>query len=255
MDGETRWLLRGVGGRVQAGTAVAVIGPSGAGKSTLLSLCNLMQTPDAGEVHVFGREVRDWDVRSLRRRVGLVMQQPVMLPGTVRDNLVAAARLHGAPEPDVSAILSEVGLPPELAERPARDLSGGQKQRIALARTLVNRPDILLLDEATSALDRESAAIVEALVMRRVREQGLTAVWVTHDLEQARRIGDEIWLVAEGCVVERGPAAQVLAAPRTAWGRRFLLGTAAEEADGAPAGRDEGMLAHGTEHREEGTRG
>lgn len=223
-DGRDRTLLQDVRGAVRAGTIVTVVGPSGAGKSTLLALCNLMQTPDAGEVFVWEREVRQWPLRALRRRVGLVMQQPVMLPGTVYDNLAAAARLHGEPEPDGRALLDLVGLPEDLLQRPAAELSGGQKQRIALARTLANRPDILLLDEATSALDRASAAAVEELVVRQVRERGLTVLWVTHDLAQARRIGDETWLVVDGRVVEQGPTAALFDGPKTEWGRRFLLG-------------------------------
>ncbi|MBX5436034.1 MAG: ATP-binding cassette domain-containing protein [Alicyclobacillaceae bacterium] len=224
VDGRDRHLLRGVNGSVTPGRVVTLVGPSGAGKSTLLSLCNLLQTPDEGAVFVWGWEVRQWPVRELRRRVGLVMQQPVMLPGTVADNLAAAARLHAEAEPDNRGLLRLVGLPAELLARPAGALSGGEKQRIALLRTLANRPEILLLDEATSALDRESAAVVEELVLRRVRDEGLTVLWVTHDLALARRVGDETWLVVDGRVVEQRPTAAFFDDPQSEWARRLVRG-------------------------------
>ncbi|MCL6637798.1 MAG: phosphate ABC transporter ATP-binding protein [Alicyclobacillus sp.] len=218
-----RCVLDRLNGRVATGTLLTLVGPSGAGKSTLLSLCNLLQTPDDGEVWVLGREVRDWPVSQLRRKVGLVWQQPVMLPGTVADNLALAARLHHEPPADGAALLCRVGLPADLLHRPAHELSGGQMQRVALARTLANQPDILLLDEVTSALDREAADVIEKLIVEWVNSEHKTAVWVTHDTEQARRVGHETWLIAEGRAVEQAPTAQFFTAPQTVWGQRWVL--------------------------------
>ncbi|WP_067933855.1 ABC transporter ATP-binding protein [Alicyclobacillus kakegawensis] len=215
-------ILTEVSGRLARGRVLTLIGPSGAGKSTLLSLCNLLQTPDVGEVFVWGREVRSWPLAELRRRVGLVMQQPVMLPGTVADNLAVPSRLHGRPQADGHRLLQQVGLDPSILQRPAEELSGGQKQRVALARTLANEPDILLVDEGTSALDRESAGVIERHVRCLVTSRCLTVVWVTHDLEQARRVGDETWLIDNGRVVEQGTTEAFFEAPQTEAAKRFL---------------------------------
>jgi putative ABC transport system ATP-binding protein len=227
-----RQVLRGINGRVESGRIVTLIGPSGAGKSTLLAICNLLQTPDEGKLWVWGREVRDWRPTDLRRRVGLVLQQPVMLPGTVADNLAMAPRLRGEAAPEAAEQLRQVGLPPDLAARPAADLSGGQKQRIALARTLANQPDILLVDEVTSALDRESAQVIEQLIVHLAKSRSLTVLWVTHDLAQAARVGDETWLLAAGEVVEQTPTREFFTEPRTEFGRRYLRGQSGQSADG-----------------------
>ncbi|WP_067928722.1 ABC transporter ATP-binding protein [Alicyclobacillus shizuokensis] len=233
-------ILTGVSGRLARGRVLTLIGPSGAGKSTLLSLCNLLQTPDMGEVFIWGREVRTWLLAELRRRVGLVMQQPVMLPGTVADNLAVPSRLHGRPQPDGYRLLQQVGLDPSLLQRPAAELSGGQKQRVALARILSNEPDILLVDEGTSGLDRESAEIMERHVRRLVASRSLTVVWVTHDLEQARRMGDETWLMDKGRVVEQGITEAFFEAPQTEIAKRFLrAGLRADRRTLAPGEEDE----------------
>jgi putative ABC transport system ATP-binding protein len=225
-------ILHDVTAEVPDGAIVAVIGPSGSGKSTLLSLCNLFCTPTRGQVFVGGREVRDWVPAQLRREVGFVFQTPVVVPGTVRDNLELGPRLHGERLVDAAASLREVGLTEDLLERPADTLSGGQRQRLALARALANRPSVLLLDEVTSALDAAAAHAVEALILRLRAERGLTVLWVTHDLDQAQRISDLTWLVVDGRIVEARETEAFFANPQTDEARRFLRGDSRGEGDG-----------------------
>ena len=133
-----------------------------------------------------------------------------------------AARVTSASSP--TALLRRVGLPPEMAARPAGELSGGEAQRVALARALANRPEVLLLDEPTAALDPTASRQIEELLRRLADEGELTLVYVTHDLEQARRIGDEGLLLVGGRVVERGPLADLLADPGTETMRLFVAG-------------------------------
>ncbi|WP_018130379.1 ABC transporter ATP-binding protein [Effusibacillus pohliae] len=217
-------ILQDISGEVPTGKILTIVGPSGSGKSTLLSLCNLLLTPDGGEVRIHGKEVRKWDIPQLRREVGLVFQMPTMFPGSVLDNLALPARLRREELRRPEEYMESVGLSEELLSRKAEDLSGGQKQRVSIARALVNRPSVLLLDEITSALDPAAAKAIEELILRIRREQGTTILWVTHDLEQARRVGDLTWLLAGGRLVEARDTQSFFEQPEADLTREFLHG-------------------------------
>jgi putative ABC transport system ATP-binding protein len=201
--------LLGVSLAIARGRVTAVVGPSGSGKSTLLRLLNRMEEPSAGTVSFRGRPLPEYDVLALRRRVGLLMQRPAPFDGTVRDNLRT-----GAPDltdDEAVALLARAGLAAEFLDRDAaHGLSGGEAQRVCLARALAVRPEVLLLDEATSALDPFAAQVVERTV-RDLAADGMTLVMVSHDLGQARRVGQDLVVVAEGRVVAAGPADEVFA--------------------------------------------
>ncbi|WP_233095806.1 phosphate ABC transporter ATP-binding protein [Alicyclobacillus sp. SO9] len=224
VEGETtRLVLKNITGSVPEGETLALVGPSGAGKSTLLSLCNLLLTPDAGQVVVLGKEIREWSIPQLRRTVGMVFQTATVFPGTVYDNLNLGPKLRGEKVDDAQKWLHALDLPQNWLSRNAEELSGGQKQRIALARTLANRPKILLLDEVTSALDPTSTQIVESLIMNWRKDTGGTALWVTHHLHQARRQSTETWFLEDGELVETGPSEQLFTDPKDGRTRTFLL--------------------------------
>lgn len=223
-DGHSVEVLRSVTGTVHRGAVVTLVGPSGSGKSSLLSLCNLMSTPDAGTVLVDGREVREWQVQDLRRHVGLVFQAATMFPGTVKDNLELGPKLRGETLKDPETYLKRIGLGADVLTASAHELSGGQKQRVALARVLANQPSVLLLDEVTSALDPAAARDVEEWIVQLHNEQGLTLLWVTHNLEQARRVGTQTWLMVDGQVVEAAPTDAFFDQPTHELTRRFLDG-------------------------------
>lgn len=184
VEGDGGPIISAYSATIPAEGVTAIVGPSGSGKTTLLRLLNRLDDPDEGEIRYRGRDVRTYDVLDLRRRVQLVAQVPVTFPGTVADNVTAAA-----PGADVAKLLARVGLDGALAGREADRLSVGEAQRMALARALAVEPECLLLDEPTSALDGASRAGVETLV-RTLADEGHTMVIVTHDPRQASELAD-----------------------------------------------------------------
>jgi putative ABC transport system ATP-binding protein len=182
-------VLADVDARVPPRGITGIIGPSGAGKTTLLRLCNRLEVPTTGRVRYHGRDIADLDPLRLRRQVGMVFQRPALFAGTAADNLRVAAP-HAA-VPELAAALERVSLNPTLLDRPAATLSGGEAQRLCLARTLITGPDVLLADEPTAALDIAPRHAFERLARSLVND-GIVVLWVTHDLEQLRRIADEV---------------------------------------------------------------
>jgi tungstate transport system ATP-binding protein len=190
---------------IRRGEALAVVGPSGAGKSTLLRLLNFLEPVTGGEIRFDGQSVAGGDAAPLAvlRRITTVFQRPVLLKRSVEANIAFGLGLRGERNnaAAVRGILEEVGLT-HLAGEAARSLSGGEAQRMALARALVLRPDVLLLDEPTANLDPANVALIERIVARLGREQGTTFVFVTHNLFQARRMGQRVALLLDGRLVE-----------------------------------------------------
>jgi putative ABC transport system ATP-binding protein len=193
--GGTR-VLHGLDLTIESG-ATAVVGPSGAGKSTLLRLLNRLADPVAGSVRYRGADVRELDPRELRRCACLVPQLPALLDGTVAENVRYGPELAGR-EADVERALTLAGLDAGFAARVADDLSVGEQQRVMLARALALEPDVLLLDEPTSALDERTRAGVEATLALLVAQIGISAVIVTHDRAQARRLARRTVTLAAG---------------------------------------------------------
>jgi tungstate transport system ATP-binding protein len=209
---------------VEAGEILAVVGPSGAGKSTLLRLLNFLEPPSAGTLTFDGAIVPPRPPLALVRRVTTVFQRPVMLSGSVAENVAYGLRLRGqAPEPAVSQVLERVGLA-ALARHPAGKLSGGEMQRTALARALVLEPDVLLLDEATANLDPYNVGLIEDIVRAQNRERGTTVVLVTHNVFQARRLAQRAALLLSGRLIEAGPAETFFTAPEDPRTAAFVRG-------------------------------
>jgi putative ABC transport system ATP-binding protein len=185
---------------------VVLIGPSGAGKSTLLRLCNRLDVPSGGRILYRDDDVADLDPLALRRRVGMVFQRPTPFPGTVAENLrIAEPALTDAGAVDA---LERVGLDAGFLDRPATELSGGEAQRVCLARTLVTDPEVVLMDEPTSSVDRAARLALEALARALVRD-GVSVMWVTHDLEQMRRIAEHVLVVIAGRIAHASDAAEL----------------------------------------------
>ena len=190
--------------------ATAIVGPSGAGKSTLLRLLNRLADPGTGTISYRGRPLDSYDPLALRREVSLVPQLPALLEGTVESNIAYAARLAGKPA-DPGRCLRLAGLDPDFAARDVSKLSVGEQQRAMLARALVQGPAVLLLDEPTAALDHAARDAIEATLGELRRELQISIVLVSHDPEQARRLGEWVVRMEDGRVTDAGPLAEVLA--------------------------------------------
>lgn len=195
---QDRDILRGVTTTIAEDGITVIRGPSGSGKSTLLRLCNRLEVPTSGTILFRQDDLLSIDPVHLRRRVGMVFQRPTPFPGSVLENLLAAAPM--TPE-QAEQQLERVGLPADLLERDALTLSGGEAQRMCLARTLATGCEVLLADEITSSLDPEATARLEQLG-KELSASGTTLLWVTHDDEQAARMADHLIRIEGGRVVE-----------------------------------------------------
>ena len=201
-----------------SGRVTAVIGPNGSGKSTLLAALQLLIKPRRGELLLDG--VRMWDdPLGTRRRMASVFQEALLLNTSVRKNLETALSLHRVPRAQrrdrAQRWLARLGVG-ELAERHARDLSGGEAQRVSLARAFALEPEVLLLDEPFAALDAPTRAALIDDFAGIVRETGVTTVLVTHDRDEALRLGDQVAVLIEGTLHQMGPPQAVFSAPADA---------------------------------------
>ncbi|MCA0970088.1 ATP-binding cassette domain-containing protein [Halobacillus litoralis] len=202
---------------------VILFGPSGAGKSTLLYLFNRLRDPEEGSIYFQGDPIEDHPISSLRKKVGLVLQAPHLFPGTVLDNLKYGPALFNEwDQRDPKKLLEYVQLPSSFLEREVDQLSGGEQQRVSLARTLANEPDMLLLDEPTSALDNRTAEDIEDVLESLIEEQQLTMLMVTHNMRQARRLGNRGLFISDGALQEDGRIPDMLDAPSTEALSQFL---------------------------------
>lgn len=220
--------------QVAEGEVFVLMGLSGSGKSTLLRHLNRLVRPTAGSLKIDGRDISALDeseVRALRSRtIGMVFQHDALLPHrSVIENAAFGLELQGVPTRErrrrALEVLERVQLS-EWADRRPDELSGGMRQRVGLARALAADPRILLLDEPFSALDPLIRRELQADFLGLIRELGRTAVFVTHDLEEALRVGDRIGVMLDGRLIQVGTPAQIVTAPATEYVQRFVSGVA-----------------------------
>jgi tungstate transport system ATP-binding protein len=210
---------------IKQGEILAFVGPSGAGKSTLLRLLNFLETPATGEIVFAGMGVNGRVPLEMRRRVTTVFQTPGLLNRSVAANIGYGLRLRGQKlsPTQLDQWLERLGLTGLKKQRPGQ-LSAGEAQRVALARALVIRPDVLLLDEPTANLDPYNVDLIEKIVRQENEEQGTTAVLVTHNIFQARRLAHRTALLLSGRLVEIGETERFFNEPRQAKTAAFLRG-------------------------------
>jgi ABC-type polar amino acid transport system ATPase subunit len=227
--------VRGVSLEVDRGQVVVVIGPSGCGKSTFLRCINLLEEPSAGTLQVGDRTIdfsarhstpHGRDLARFRARIGMVFQQFDLFPHmTALQNVMSGpviVKKMRKPEAEAIArdLLAKVGLAP-FADRFPRNMSGGQQQRVAIARAMAMAPEIMLFDEVTSALDPE--LVGEVLdVMKQLAADGTTMIVVTHEMNFARDVADQVVVMDAGQVVEAGNAEEVLLRPKNPRTASFL---------------------------------
>ncbi len=217
---------------VDQGEVLVVIGPSGSGKSTLLRCVNLLEPIDSGRIFLEGEEItaKRVDVSGVRQRIGIVFQQFNLFPHLKAiDNVtLAARRVRHMPrrqaEMRAHELLARVGLEDKARQYP-HQLSGGQQQRVAIARALMMDPHVMLFDEVTSALDPELVGEVLIVMRDLANEMGMTMLVVTHEMQFARDVGDQLIFMDEGRIVERGKPREVLDRPKEERTQRFLRRT------------------------------
>jgi ABC-type polar amino acid transport system ATPase subunit len=225
-------VLDGIDLTVNAGQALVIIGPSGSGKSTLLRCVNLLEPIDSGRIFFEGEEITRKGVKrnAVRQRIGIVFQQFNLFPHLrAIDNVTLAARRVGkVPKEEAlkrgHELLERVGLPEKARSYP-HQLSGGQQQRVAIARALMMRPHVMLFDEVTSALDPELVGEVLVVMRDLARDMGMTMLVVTHEMQFARDVGDQLIFMDGGKIVEQGNPVDVLDRPKAERTRRFLRRT------------------------------
>lgn len=230
-----RWAVRGVSLATQPGRTIALIGPSGCGKSTLLRTLIGLETPTEGRVLLDDSPVAtpadcpaDW--RAVRARTGYVIQEGGLLPHlTAHRNVTLPLRGPAGgrvPASDIEARVTELAeacrLDPDMLTRFPAQLSGGQRQRVALMRALVARPDVLLLDEPLGALDPEIRAELQAELKGLFERLRVAVVLVTHDLAEAAYLADEILLLRDGTIVQRGSFDELRTRPADTFVERFV---------------------------------
>ena len=206
---------------IEPGPSTIILGANGAGKSVLMRLMHGLLAPTSGRV-----EWTSPERPGAPRKQAMVFQRPVMLRRSAHANVAYALKIAGIAEPQRGALVREalesVGLS-HLARRPARVLSGGEQQRLALARAWALHPEVLFLDEPTASLDPSATREIET-VIRAFDAAGTKVVMATHNLGQARRLGDEILFIDQGRLVERAPVGEFFSKPRSAQAAAFIKG-------------------------------
>ena len=225
-------VLKGVSFAVPQGSATAIIGPSGSGKTTLLRALNALDVPDAGVVRVgeveidFSKPVAKDQLRQYRAQSGFVFQSHNLFPHkTVLENVtegpvVVQKRPKDEADAEAVELLDQVGLAEKKDQYPFQ-LSGGQQQRVGIARALALKPKVVLFDEPTSALDPELVGEVLSVISD-LAVEGWTLVVVTHEIQFAKQVSDQVLFTDQGVILEKGPPAEVIGDPKEERTRQFL---------------------------------
>lgn len=240
-------VLEGINLSLSRGNISVLMGPSGSGKTTLLRVINLLEDPSSGEIiHQFEGWVNEGthDPLPLRRRMGFVFQEPALFDSSVAGNVAYGIMTRGGflnhfwgktkkiipflksnheeVVKKVSEALRRVGLA-GFRDRSVRSLSAGEHRRVSLARSLVTEPELLLLDEPTGNLDPRNTAVVEDII-REIRSQNTTIFLASHDMHQAKRLGESVYLLLDGDIVEGGPAKKIFNSPEDHRTEDFING-------------------------------
>ncbi|EHI69732.1 ABC transporter ATP-binding protein [Streptococcus ictaluri] len=196
-----------------------LVGPSGSGKTTLLKMINCLIEPSSGDILLNGTPQKELDLREMRLSIGYVLQQIALFPNlTVAENIAIIPEMKGWSQEELlvktKELLQMVGLPPEdYLNRYPSDLSGGEQQRIGIVRAIISHPKVLLMDEPFSALDPISRKQLQELMISLHQEFDMTIVFVTHDIDEAIKLGDRVAVLNEGHIVQLDKPEVIMAEP------------------------------------------
>lgn len=210
---------------IHQGEILAVIGPNGAGKSTLLLVLARLLLPHAGQIYFHGSPIEKENELSFRRRIALVLQEPLLLNQSVYENVASGLRFRGLPRPEIKSRTNqwlerlEIS---HLQNRPAHRLSGGEAQRTSLARAFALQPELLLLDEPFSSLDSPTRSRLLQDLQALLSQTGITTVFITHDLDEALFLGDRVAVILAGLLRQVGQPQDVFTAPNDAQVAAFV---------------------------------
>ena len=199
-------ILRDLSFRISSTNITGIIGSSGSGKSTLLQLLNKLLSPTQGHILYQNQDISNVPSRKLRKNIGLVQQNPFLFNGSIIENILYGPKIWGQQltEKRINDLLNGVELPKSMLNKDISQLSGGEQQRVSLIRTLANNPEVLLLDEPTSSLDIKTEDTIEKLLLN-LSKQGISIIIVTHSLEQAKRLTNQVIVLREGLLEQKIP--------------------------------------------------
>lgn len=232
---ENQVVLKHINLKIASGELVCLVGPSGSGKTTLIKMLNRLLDASSGEILIDGKNILKQAIIPLRLNMGYVLQQIALFPHmTIFENITLMLELKKIPKnqwlPLAKEWLTKVDLDPEkFLSRYPHELSGGQQQRIGIVRALISSPKILLMDEPFSALDPLNRRQLQDLIKQLQQELGLTIIFVTHDMSEAKRIADKIALLHEGKLVQYDTVESLIQHPKNEWVAQFLQGSESRE--------------------------
>ena len=213
---------------IKKGEIFVLVGPSGSGKTTTLKMINGLSKPSAGDIYFKGKSLNEYNLQKMRWNMGYVLQQIALFPTmTVKQNIEVIPEMLGWDKQKradrVDELLQKVGLCPDIyRDRMRRELSGGEQQRIGIIRAIAASPDVILMDEPFSALDPISRNSLQELVLSLHEELGTTIVFVTHNMEEAIKLGDRIAFMKDGEIIQCDTPEQLLMNPKNDYVRHFF---------------------------------
>ena len=204
-----------------------IVGQSGSGKTTLLRMVNGLIKPDSGRLEVFGDLVPEENIENFRRKIGYAVQGAGLFPHvSVKENIVLIARLEGWSSQDLDErfemLMRQMELPLDLSDRIPNELSGGQQQRVGLCRALMLKPKLLLLDEPFSAVDPLTRLELYEVVEKLISNEAVSIVMVSHDLGEAKRLGDRMVVLQNGIILQNDLISNVIGNPATPYVERLV---------------------------------
>ena len=209
------------------GQTTVIVGQSGSGKTTLLRMVNGLIKPDSGRLEVFGDLVPEENIENFRRKIGYAVQGAGLFPHvSVKENIVLIARLVGWSSQDLDErfemLMRQMELPLDLSDRIPNELSGGQQQRVGLCRALMLKPKLLLLDEPFSAVDPLTRLELYEVVEKLISNEAVSIVMVSHDLGEAKRLGDRMVVLQNGIILQNDLISNVIGNPATPYVERLV---------------------------------